>query len=1081
MQSAEAWELKNINQLTDEKIATSVSILVSPIPVLKRSQTTRSPEKSGSFRMLPAETDLLSPSNDFKNQNTMRQGKSVLISLDSGQSKPSTLRKTVSQRKKSPINDLKSNLKIEINFASGDIKSIQSIEADANISSSGERRVSTGIKATGLQLKDAFDPELQDLTVSNILTKLFTGPECDILNAIPGLNLKHNATTVTVEVLPRLAVLIAQLIYALSELGFKVAILIDDLQWCDSYSLELSVALMQKCPKMLFVGLQRPLEEWKENRMAILQKITTSHATNHIHLQNLERAGVESMISKLSCLKPGKVSPSLTDEIFHKSQGNPLVAEVLIKLLNDDCSIKIENGTLIRDGNENTANLPSGATAAVVAQFDKLKPEMKAILKYASISGMFFNLNELNDILIKSDETIKYDSTVAGLEDIIALYDVYQFVKETETKDVYCFSHYLIQQGILSTMVPSKREEIHSVYADYFLKRMKRTTNKWENIQSVVHHLFQVSGQEERKQLTLYTAFLESAEIGMVNEAFEFYEALQDFEKKLTITKNVYEAIQEQRLLAHIHFCKGNTMEAQKHCTAAFELAGYKRSINGMILLFRLQKICKVVQQILLLNDEYKKISVATTFNNSMFPKALKKSNIKNFGTINRHSMPRQSESSPHSRGSTTSTNTLSAKIIQELVQVFQISQKLLAPSYEQIEIQGMSLILGFNSIGDQMVTVASYLADFSFGLNLIGVKKLSLLADQKCVSILEEAKKTKYNEKLLSNVFRAKGLHFWRYGKWQEAAEYTRTFEKNLNKEGLGFSEPCYSARIFSGVLFGDAERLEANIDEDSKFHSTDDNSHVNAEFLFRKASLYAEFTHYEEAESYYKEAIEIYSVSEEDSLRTLACMLNALRAVITLIQCKTDRLDRQKILTKRILTHFNTCIEILNTISPLYISLTPGICLYYLLFAIELFVFTKNSEISGEEMRQELLTDIVRLLKLIAKCHTPTLAKPLTEISSFVKQLSVATCNLWAGNWEKFSKDAAILIKGVSAKQWFTKHLQYLLKARIWCVQSVSNVVFDELCLDEVVGFGDTLEYSGFLWEAEMIKHELKKHANC
>ncbi|KAJ3067813.1 hypothetical protein HDU98_008984 [Podochytrium sp. JEL0797] len=330
------------------------------------------------------------------------------------------------------------------------------------------------------------------------------------------------------------------------------------------------------------------MQEWKEKTIPFLETIENSQATNHIELFNLDRKAIESIIRQLASNKPETVSPHLTDEIFNRSQGNPMVAQVLIRILNDDPNVSMVEGVLTRTGESDSSDLPSGATAAVVAQFDKLKPAMKLILKYASISGMTFSVHELNEIMLKSDEANLSIKTPSAIMDIIAMHDVYQFVRQSDVEDVYCFSHFLIQQGIQATMVPSKREQIHSLYADYFLDRIKIAENKWETIQSMIRHLFQVSGHEEKKQRLLYIAFIEAAEMGMVNEALNFYQTLQNFENKSAMAKNIYEAIREQRLLAFIHFRKSDISEAMTHCEAALALTGY--IVNEIIQTLQIKK-----------------------------------------------------------------------------------------------------------------------------------------------------------------------------------------------------------------------------------------------------------------------------------------------------------------------------------------------------------------------------------------------------------------------------------------------------------------------------------------------------------
>ncbi|KAJ3348698.1 hypothetical protein HDU83_001101 [Entophlyctis luteolus] len=560
-----------------------------------------------------------------------------------------------------------------------------------------------------------------DVSVSDILLYLFSNPECDTLNAIPGLKLNPNIPIMN---LSRLSHILSFLLSCFASLGLKAAILIDDLQVRNIYLID------------------------------IAQKNT--HVTDSIELGNLNRHAIETMIMQLSKHKPSKINSTLSNEIFTRSQGNPLVAEVLIRILNDDENVRIVDNVLTRVGDSNSATLPSGATAAVVAQFDKLKPGMKTILKYASISGMTFRVSDLNEILLKSVESLPYDGTEVGLEEAIALYDVYQFVKATEVDGIYSFAHFLIQQGILSTMVPSQREEIHSVYVDSFLKRIKKAVDKWETIQSIVNHLSHMTGQEERKQIALYTLFLECAEMGKVDEALEIYDNLNRFKDKIKLTKNVFEEIREQRVLADIHFIKRNEPETRAFCESALSLSGYKPAQNLVSSAFRLLKIMSVVKKLMTAQEDgLFAVEQSKQFAKTTFPKAFIK--VQSLNTV---------------RGSTSSHRhqMTQAKAYEELLQVLQTFQKILPSSLQLVELRGISLILGCGLFGGQAIQMASYYSEFSHALDSIGFRKLRDVSQNKCQQLAAVA-----------NVV---------------IEDYIKTTKSILCNNGSGFSKMCYFTR---------------------------------------------------------------------------------------------------------------------------------------------------------------------------------------------------------------------------------------------------------------------------------------------
>ncbi|KAJ3007572.1 UNVERIFIED_CONTAM: hypothetical protein HDU68_003458 [Siphonaria sp. JEL0065] len=707
---------------------------------------------------------------------------------------------------------------------------------------------------------------------------------------------------------------------------------------------------------------------------------------------------------------------------------------------------------------------------------------MKLILKYASISGMTFNVQELNEIILKSNESVPYDRTPAGIIGLIIVHDVYQFVKETEVKDVYCFSHFLIQQGILSTMVPSKREEIHSIYADYFLKKMKKAGNKWENIQSVVHHLFQVSGQEERKQITLYTAFLESAEMGMISEAFEFYEALQDFEHKMVMAKNSYEAIRERRLLAFIHLGKGDTVESMAHCSAALALAGYPTTNNKLTNFSRFYKMYRVAAQILSCTDEMKRLTLSNSFANKTFAKAFEQPNV--VGKVDlaaiRASVASRRESRRTSRLDS-NIHDQNWKIVDEIVQTLELKQKMTPPSFELVEMQGICLILGIKLMKDKELQTASYFANYSSSMDIFGMDKLCKLADSKCQVLMNEFKETfghdhivsEIEDSALATIFKARGISKWLHGDWNMAAELIKSSEILLSNRGRGFSDECYSARNTSASLYaigGNIPRVKALIEGDTKFHLTDENEELHGEFHFRQAALSAEEGEYECAEKWYSQAIEVYSVSLEEPLRTLASMVNALRASIMILNGGYENQDALTFLLERITVHLETCQESTEAIAPLEVSLAARYWISVLLSLIELYsIVCKSVELKGK-----LATGVLALNSEITKANTPSLLKPLTQASSFCRKLTHGVKLLWTGkgNVGGFVNATMKALKQAASQPWIDAHLQRLIMARLWRIEAMSGVKMGESGVLENEKYVESFEKDGFIYEAELLR---------
>ncbi len=234
-------------------------------------------------------------------------------------------------------------------------------------------------------------------------------------------------------------------------LKYPIILVIDDIQWLDSGSIEIINFLLPllKKLKVLFCFSYRT-GELKE-----IEKFLT-------HIFNEYADFVEELdLSNLSCNASTKLIKNLLGEeideelikyIFSRTSGNPFFIEELCRQI---------VGTNILGGKEKldleSIALPGSIEAVVTARCDGLPKEAKYLLKIASIIGRSFPKTLFEDI-IKEKEVLNYLDELEGAD---------LLVRVTQKNDIYyTFRHPIFQEVTYRSLLRSERAIYHKIIAE---------------------------------------------------------------------------------------------------------------------------------------------------------------------------------------------------------------------------------------------------------------------------------------------------------------------------------------------------------------------------------------------------------------------------------------------------------------------------------------------------------------------------------------------------------------------------------------------------------------------------------------
>ncbi|KAJ3104733.1 hypothetical protein HDU97_008912 [Phlyctochytrium planicorne] len=373
---------------------------------------------------------------------------------------------------------------------------------------------------------------------------------------------------------------------SLLSIGVRVILMIDDVQWMDSGSLETTLELIQKYPNIFIILTSRPQEEFRRQR-EFYDKIAALPSLELINLLGIHTNSIESLIIQEMRLVYGfdiqRISKFLLEDITARSQGNPMVLKLLCKFLSTSSDVKIRKGALVylhnKSQEEDHLNLPIDSAAAVSSSLDKMSPDMQLVIRIASVAGQFFTLNELSYCLnrLHSDMfSMDYLKSILGSSQKHGIITA-KLGGYNDDANKLSFQHYLIYQGIYESVLPSRREQIHAVYADFFESSFKGSGSS-SDLSTLLYHLLKLPGQEGRKKVYVRKAFMIFADLNRPVEARLYLNILTDLEELYPEDKTVIQQMKELRLRGLIERELGNVAEAKALFIQAYNVTGLRIS-----------------------------------------------------------------------------------------------------------------------------------------------------------------------------------------------------------------------------------------------------------------------------------------------------------------------------------------------------------------------------------------------------------------------------------------------------------------------------------------------------------------------
>ncbi len=237
-----------------------------------------------------------------------------------------------------------------------------------------------------------------------------------------------------------------------------VIILVEDVQWIDATSsswLELMIELASN--ESIFIGVT--------SRPGTPDFSANSHLTS-LSVVKLSNSEASKLVQQLVERASGNLSDESIREIVRRSDGNPLYIEELTSMFLEQ-PVNAENGSSV----DMRTKLPITLQMSLLARVDRIK-RGRELAQIASVIGDSFTVEQMEN-LTERDR----DSVSIGLSELVSS-NVLRCIQRADIVR-YEFRHSLLQDAVYSSLLNTKREQVHGKIASYLQARAE-TDGRYE-------------------------------------------------------------------------------------------------------------------------------------------------------------------------------------------------------------------------------------------------------------------------------------------------------------------------------------------------------------------------------------------------------------------------------------------------------------------------------------------------------------------------------------------------------------------------------------------------------------------------
>lgn len=235
-----------------------------------------------------------------------------------------------------------------------------------------------------------------------------------------------------------------------------LAVVLEDMHWADEGSLQLLQSLIRRAgeARVLWVVTYRPEELGGEAGLAaLLQQL---HGEGLLDEVRLERLGREPLVRMVKSLFAAAEFPEeFGDFLYEQSQGNPLVAAEVLKVLRQRDILYADSGVWTVRAELGKVEVPGRINALILQRLEQLEDEQRELLQVAAVVGQRFT----SEVLGAAAEL----SRIALLKALFRLEKKHHLIVSTDSG--YEFSHSKIREVLYAEIPGELRREYHGLVA----------------------------------------------------------------------------------------------------------------------------------------------------------------------------------------------------------------------------------------------------------------------------------------------------------------------------------------------------------------------------------------------------------------------------------------------------------------------------------------------------------------------------------------------------------------------------------------------------------------------------------------
>jgi class 3 adenylate cyclase/tetratricopeptide (TPR) repeat protein len=230
-----------------------------------------------------------------------------------------------------------------------------------------------------------------------------------------------------------------------------VAMLLDDLHWADSASLDLlqHLARHTRGGRVLFLGTYRDVEVGRQHPLErMLLDLNREKLLEEVAIRRLPREGTAALTA--STLGTGEVSEEFADLLHRYTEGNAFFIQEVLRALVERGDLYHQDGQWGRRAGADI-EIPRSVRSAIGERTLRLTGPAQEVLQEASVLGQTFAFDVLQAMSGRSEADVE-----AALEAALAA----GLVREAG-KDEYAFNHALTQQTLTAELPTRRKRRLH--------------------------------------------------------------------------------------------------------------------------------------------------------------------------------------------------------------------------------------------------------------------------------------------------------------------------------------------------------------------------------------------------------------------------------------------------------------------------------------------------------------------------------------------------------------------------------------------------------------------------------------------